>query len=65
MNILRNPDPLIEKFPSKKYKTINERKLVQLAFHDCLRYQDGTGGCDGCLNYKEMWKILDVSKSSS
>ena len=25
--------------------------LIQLAFHDCLRYEDGTGGCDGCLNW--------------
>ena len=26
--------------------------LIQLAFHDCLRYEDGTGGCDGCLNWQ-------------
>ena len=26
-------------------------KLVRLAFHDCMPYADGTGGCDGCL----MW----------
>ena len=29
---------------------INERKMLRLAFHDCLLYEDGTGGCDGCLN---------------
>ena len=29
-------------------------RLIQLAFHDCLRYEDGTGGCDGCLNWSGM-----------
>eukprot|EP00927_Polykrikos_kofoidii_P054108 TRINITY_DN48586_c0_g1_i1.p1 TRINITY_DN48586_c0_g1~~TRINITY_DN48586_c0_g1_i1.p1 ORF type:complete len:598 (-),score=48.31 TRINITY_DN48586_c0_g1_i1:245-2038(-) len=27
---------------------------LRLGFHDCLRYTDGTGGCDGCLNWKNM-----------
>ncbi|CAJ1442139.1 unnamed protein product [Effrenium voratum] len=27
-------------------------KLLRLGFHDCLRYKDGTGGCDGCLEWK-------------
>merc|ERR1711953_37652 len=26
-------------------------KVVRLSFHDCLRYADGSGGCDGCLNW--------------
>eukprot|EP00408_Alexandrium_pacificum_P017718 CAMPEP_0171189598 /NCGR_PEP_ID=MMETSP0790-20130122/18428_1 /TAXON_ID=2925 /ORGANISM="Alexandrium catenella, Strain OF101" /LENGTH=694 /DNA_ID=CAMNT_0011654713 /DNA_START=38 /DNA_END=2123 /DNA_ORIENTATION=+ len=26
-------------------------KLVRLGFHDCLKYADGTGGCDGCLHW--------------
>ena len=21
------------------------------SFHDCIRYTDGQGGCDGCLNW--------------
>ena len=29
-------------------------KFLRLAFHDCLKYQDGTGGCDGCLNMKNL-----------
>jgi len=29
-------------------------RLIQLAFHDCLRYEDGTGGCDGCINWSSM-----------
>ena len=27
-------------------------RLIELAFHDCLKYEDGSGGCDGCLNWK-------------
>ena len=34
---------------------------MRLVFHDCMRYQDGTGGCDGCINFKvhfdKTWKI--------
>jgi len=30
------------------------RKVIQLAFHDCLKYEDGSGGCDGCLNWTGM-----------
>ena len=26
---------------------ISEMKLIRLAFHDCMKYKDGTGGCDG------------------
>ena len=26
-------------------------KFVRLGFHDCLKYQDGSGGCDGCLDF--------------
>merc|ERR1719210_2086290 len=27
-------------------------KVLRLIFHDCLKYSDGTGGCDGCLNWE-------------
>merc|ERR1719495_473450 len=27
-------------------------KFLRLGFHDCLKYTDGTGGCDGCLNWE-------------
>ena len=34
------------------------RKLIQLAFHDCLKNVDANGnhfgGCDGCLNWEGM-----------
>ena len=29
-------------------------KLLRLAFHDCIKYTDGSGGCDGCLNWEGM-----------
>ena len=32
-------------------------KAVRLGFHDCLKYADGKGGCDGCLN----WEGVDVN----
>ena len=39
----------------KKGHTIpNAAKLLRLGFHDCLKYTDGTGGCDGCLNWEGM-----------
>jgi len=28
--------------------------MVRLGFHDCMKYEDGTGGCDGCLNWEAM-----------
>ena len=31
-----------------------ENKVLRLVFHDCVPYEDGTGGCDGCLNWKGM-----------
>merc|ERR1712008_595979 len=33
---------------------ITESVLLRLAFHDCVRYADGSGGCDGCLNWNHM-----------
>ena len=33
---------------------ITENKVMRLVFHDCMRYTDGTGGCDGCLNWHGM-----------
>lgn len=34
--------------------TPNAAKMLRLGFHDCLKYTDGTGGCDGCLNWEGM-----------
>lgn len=35
-------------------RPITEMALFRLSFHDCLTYKDGTGGCDGCLNWDKM-----------
>ena len=35
-------------------KGTTENKLIRLVFHDCVPYEDGTGGCDGCLNWNGM-----------
>eukprot|EP00927_Polykrikos_kofoidii_P006884 TRINITY_DN127_c0_g1_i4.p1 TRINITY_DN127_c0_g1~~TRINITY_DN127_c0_g1_i4.p1 ORF type:complete len:580 (-),score=76.40 TRINITY_DN127_c0_g1_i4:229-1908(-) len=32
--------------------------VLRLSFHDCVKYTDGTGGCDGCLN----WNGVDVER---
>ena len=37
-----------------KPHTLTENSLIRLGFHDCLRYPDGSGGCDGCLSWKNM-----------
>eukprot|EP00927_Polykrikos_kofoidii_P074379 TRINITY_DN70365_c0_g1_i1.p1 TRINITY_DN70365_c0_g1~~TRINITY_DN70365_c0_g1_i1.p1 ORF type:complete len:716 (+),score=97.82 TRINITY_DN70365_c0_g1_i1:89-2236(+) len=34
-------------------------KMLRLGFHDCLRYADGSGGCDGCLNWDGMGERYD------
>ena len=37
-------------------------KLLRLGFHDCLKYKDGSGGCDGCLNWAGMNTRFQVGK---
>ena len=37
----------------------NAAKVLRLTFHDCLKYDDGTGGCDGCLNWTGMGTRFD------
>jgi len=34
-----------------------ENTLMRLVFHDCMRYHDGTGGCDGCINFKGVGHV--------
>merc|ERR1711892_50472 len=36
---------------------VTENTLMRLAFHDCVLNVDGTGGCDGCMDWKNMNKI--------
>ena len=43
---------------SKLYALFNKNEdirapvMLRLGFHDCLKYADGSGGCDGCLNWE-------------
>ena len=38
-------------------KRVTENTFIRLGFHDCLRYEDGSGGCDGCLSWQGMgWR---------
>jgi len=39
----------------------NAPKHLRLGFHDCIKYADGTGGCDGCLNWKGMDVKLEIA----
>ena len=40
----------------------NAPKVLRLAFHDCLKYEDGSGGCDGCLNWDGVGVLYDKFK---
>ena len=52
-----------------------EPKYLRFAFHDCLKYEDGSGGCDGCINWEGMdfryedkpgsWRYKDVTRTSN
>ena len=39
---------------------MSECLLFLLSFHDCLRYADGGGGCDGCLNWAGVGSRFSV-----
>ena len=56
---------------AKLYKQFQLRplapKAVRLGFHDCLKYADGSGGCDGCLNWHNVGRRIKaewVSRSA-
>ena len=38
------------------FRYVKAPVTLRLSFHDCVKYEDGTGGCDGCLN----WDGVDV-----
>ena len=38
---------MLEKKKVTVAQPVSEVSLLRLAFHDCLTYKDGTGGCDG------------------
>jgi hypothetical protein len=39
-------------------------KVLRLAFHDCRRYTDGSGGCDGCLNWEGVGAKINEGQYS-
>lgn len=41
-------------FKASWYSGLAPATVLRLGFHDCLKYKDGTGGCDGCLNWDGM-----------
>ena len=45
------PNGTVRSYESRgKYglvRPVSEVTMLRLAFHDCLTYKDGTGGCDG------------------
>jgi len=44
---------------------VTENVILRLVFHDCIPYMDGTGGCDGCLNWAHMdAETINWAKSS-
>ena len=34
---------------------MTEAKILRLVFHDCAKYKDGTGGCDGYVVMKYQY----------
>jgi len=42
----------------------NAPKFLRLGFHDCIKYTDGSGGCDGCLNWKGMDRKLAIAANA-
>ena len=43
-------------------------RMVRLGFHDCLKYEDGSGGCDGCLDWEGVgitFKVDWVAKNNT
>ena len=63
-NIWRPDDPSNKHWYDRAFSRADKmqapttRKLIQLAFHDCLKNVDSNGnhfgGCDGCLNWEGM-----------
>eukprot|EP00091_Calanus_sinicus_P022191 TRINITY_DN6914_c0_g1_i1.p1 TRINITY_DN6914_c0_g1~~TRINITY_DN6914_c0_g1_i1.p1 ORF type:complete len:367 (-),score=81.80 TRINITY_DN6914_c0_g1_i1:436-1536(-) len=43
----------LDKWLAGEQHGIYRPKALRLAFHDCKLYEDGTGGCDGCLNFHD------------
>merc|ERR1719510_1991405 len=45
---------MLKSMPAKF--SFSPKKMLRLAFHDCIPYMSGGEGCDGCLNLDENLK---------
>merc|ERR1712128_301429 len=52
IQIISNPHtPYAQLYPGHSWtwtRMPTAAKFLRLGFHDCLKYMDGSGGCDGC-----------------
>merc|ERR1719282_1891376 len=48
-----HPELGIKEWPETATRP-NAPKFLRLGFHQCLKFSDGTGGCNGCLNNHGM-----------
>jgi len=58
IQIISNPHtPYAQLFPGHNWtwtRMPTAAKFLRLGFHDCLKYSDDSGGCDGCLNWHNV-----------
>jgi len=53
------PERMQNKIYQGNWRNPHAPKFLRLAFHDCVKYTDGTGGCDGCLNWHGMETMME------
>jgi hypothetical protein len=46
-----------------KGSTPSAPKFLRLAFHDCMKDSDGTGGCDGCMSFDGMYTLKNMDQT--
>lgn len=52
---------IVKKIPAGALPT--GPRFLRLGFHDCVRYTDKTGGCDGCLNFDGMFVMKNMDET--
>jgi len=43
----------------------SQAKFLRLGFHDCFKYADKSGGCDGCLNFENLFVVKNMEELSN
>merc|ERR1711892_365914 len=65
IQIISNPHtPYAQLYPGHSWtwtRMPTAAKFLRLGFHDCLKYMDGSGGCDGCLNWEGVGVVFNDS----